>query len=140
MSDSDGLAGSSSSNGGGVINDAGGAGVGQTTLSGAVEQADKAIRDSAASVVGLSDIEWYLFCDHLSRMLNRLDSFNVTDLDLCLGQGKTAHLSIMRPSKLSGFLRPFHLDMSGAFDPAIGENGDSQEDNGANASQRGLRS
>ena len=138
MSDSDGLAGSSSSNGGGVINGAGGVGAGHTTLSGAVEQADKAIRDSAASVVGLSDIEWYLFCDHLSRMLNRLDSFNVTDLDLCLGQGKTAHLSIMRPSKFSGLLRPFHLDMPGAFHPAIAENGDSQEGNGPSADQEAL--
>ena len=61
MSDNDGLAGNSSSNGGGVINDGGAVGAGHTTLSGAVEQADKAIRDSAASIIGCSDIEWNLF-------------------------------------------------------------------------------
>ena len=139
MSDNDGLAGNSSSNGGGVINDGGAVGAGHTTLSGAVEQADKAIRDSAASIIGCSDIEWYLFCDHLSRMLNRLDSFNVTDLDLCLGQGKTAHLSIVRPTKFSGLLRPFHLDLPGAFDPAKAENGDSQEGGGPSFDEEALR-
>lgn len=131
MSDNDGLAGNSSSNGGGVINDGGAVGAGHTTLSGAVEQADKAIRDSAASVVGLSDIEWYLFCDRLGRMLNRLEAFNVTNLDLSLGQGKTAHLSIMRPFEPCGLTLPLRLDVPGAFDPAKAENGDSQEGDGS---------
>ena len=139
MSDNDGLAGNSSSNGGGVINDDGAVGAGHTTLSGAVEQADKAIRDSAASIIGCSDIEWDLFCDDLGRLAHKLDAFNVTDLDLCLGQGKTAHLSIVRPTKFSGLLRPFHLDMPGAFDPAKAENGGSQEGDGSDSDQEALR-
>ena len=139
MSDNDGLAGNSSSNGGGVINDGGAVGAGHTTLSGAVEQADKAIRDSAASVIGCSDIDWNLFCDDLGRLAHKLDAFNVTDLDLCLGQGKTAHLSIVRPTKFSGLLRPFHLDLPGAFDPAKAENGDSQEGGGPSFDEEALR-
>lgn len=83
MSDSDGLAGSSSSNGGGVINDAGGVGVGHTTLSGAVEQADKAIRDKASAIIFGGDIDWDLFRDDLRRLTNGLDALD----KLCLHLG-----------------------------------------------------
>ena len=140
MSDSDGLAGSSSSNGGGVINDAGGAGVGQTTLSGAVEQADKAIRDMASAIIFGGDIDLNLFRYDLRRLSDGLDALDKLCLDLRRIYCEPTNLRFMRLLDGSILQIPLDLNMPGAFDPAIGENGDSQEGNGANASQRGLRS
>ncbi len=76
MSDSDGLAGNSSSNGGGVSSDGGGIGAGQTTLSGAVEQADKAIRDMASAIIFSGDIDLDLFGDALRRLADGLDALD----------------------------------------------------------------
>ncbi len=133
MSDSDGLGGSSSSNGGGVSSDAGGIGAGHTTLSGAVEQADKAIRDSAASIIGCSDIEWNLFCDDLGRLAHKLDAFNITRFDLCLDQQEPTDFRVVLFRDFGGLSLPLLCHFAGAFDPAKAENGDSQEGDGPNA-------
>lgn len=139
MSDNDGLAGNSSSNGGGVINDGGAVGAGHTTLSGAVEQADKAIRDSAASVVGFSDIDWNLFCDDLGRLAHKLDALDKLRLHHCARESEARNRRIRDllggsrlavPPRLSGFC---------AFDPAKAENGDSQEGGGPSFDEEALR-
>ena len=94
MSDSDGLAGSSSSNGGGVINGAGGVGAGHTTLSGAIEQADKAIRDMASAIIFGGDIDWDLFRDDLRRLTNGLDALDKLCLHHCARRSEAADLRI----------------------------------------------
>lgn len=139
MSDNDGLAGNSSSNGGGVINDGGAVGAGHTTLSGAVEQADKAIRDSAASVVGFSDIDWNLFDHRFRSLLDVFHPLDISSLNLRLDQLQPGIFCV------SCLLNSRHLRvredlrMPGAFDPAKAENGDSQEGGGSDSDQEALR-
>lgn len=139
MSDNDGLGGSSSSNGGGVSSDAGGIGAGHTTLSGAVEQADKAIRDSAASVVVSRDINWNLLNDSLRNAARYLAALDVSSLDFRFDKCETGNFSVVCSLNLGGLTLPFRLDLTGAFHPAKAENGDSQEGDGPNADQEGLR-
>lgn len=95
MSDSDGLAGNSSSNGGGVISDAGGVGVGHITLSGAVEQADKAIRDMASAIIFGGNINFDLFRDDLRRLADGLDALNKLCLHHCARESEATNLRIM---------------------------------------------
>lgn len=139
MSDNDGLAGNSSSNGGGVINDGGAVGAGHTTLSGAVEQADKAIRDSAASVVGFSDIDWNLFDHRFRSLLDVFHPLDISSLNLRLDQLQPGIFCV------SCLLNSRHLRvcedlrMPGAFDPAKAENGDSQEGGGPSFDEEALR-
>lgn len=133
MSDNDGLGGSSSSNGGGVSSDGGGIGAGHTTLSGAVEQADKAIRDMTSAVIFGGDIDWNLLRYDLRRLAYRLDALNELCLNLRRVYCEPANLRFVR-SLDGGLLRvPPDLNMPGAFDPAKAENGDSQEGDGPNA-------
>ena len=96
MSDSDGLAGNSSSNGGGVSSDTGGVGAGHTTLSGAVEQADKAIRDMASAIIFGGDIDWNLLRDDLRRLADGLDALDKLSLDLRARHRKPTDLDVMR--------------------------------------------
>lgn len=135
MSDSDGLGGNSSSDGGGVISDAGAVGAGHTTLSGAVEQADKAIRDSTTRVIGGSDIDWNLFCDDLRSLTDILFTLNEARLYLRFDRLEASNLGVVYEFTLGGLTLPLQLDMTGAFDPAIRENGGSQEDDRSNAGQ-----
>lgn len=139
MSDSDGLAGNSSSNGGGVINDGGAVGAGHTTLSGAVEQADKAIRDSAASVIGGSDIDWNLFCNDLRRLTDVLFTLDEACLHLRFDRLNAGNLGVVSTFTYRGL--PVPLDLRGvcAFDPAKAENGGTQEDDGSDSDQEALR-
>lgn len=139
MSDNDGLAGNSSSNGGGVINDGGAVGAGHTTLSGAVEQADKAIRDSAASIIGCSDIDWNLFCDDLARLADKLDAFDISCLDLSFDLQDPTHLRVMCFRDFGRLKLPFVFHARRAFDPAKAENGGSQEGDGSDSDQEALR-
>ena len=96
MSDNDGLAGNSSSNGGGVINDDGAVGAGHTTLSGAVEQADKAIRDKASAIIFGGDIDWDLFRDDLRRLTNGLDALDKLCLHLGSRNREAINLAFIR--------------------------------------------
>lgn len=139
MSDNDGLAGSSSSNGGGVSSDAGGVGAGQTTLSGAVEQADKTVRDSATSVIGCSDIDWNLFRDDLRRLADSASALYVTRLDFSFDQQEPAHFRVVLFRDLCGLSVPLSFYFSGPLDPAVAEDGDSQQDDSPDAYDQGLR-
>lgn len=139
MSDSDGLAGSSSSNGGGVISDAGGVGAGQTTLSGAVEQADKAIRNMASAVIFGGDIDWNLFDQRFRSLLDVFHPLDVSSFDLRLDQLQPGIFCVSCLLNRCYLRVCEDLNMPGAFHPAITENGDSQEDDGSNAGQHPLR-
>lgn len=139
MSDNDGLAGSSSSNGGGVNSDGGGVGAGHTTLSGAVEQADKAIRDSAASIVGWRDIVRNLFDDHLSGLPDKLDPFDVLRFDLCLNESETGYFCIASFLKGGRLSFKLHLDMPRTLDPTEAEHGGHQQSDSADADEHRLR-
>ena len=94
MSDNEGLAGNSSSNGGGVINDGGAVGAGHTTLSGAVEQADKANGNITASVIFGGDIDLDLFRDDLRRLTHGLDALDKLSLHHCARRSEAADLRI----------------------------------------------
>ena len=131
MSDNDGLAGNSSSNGGGVINDGGAVGAGHTTLSGAVEQADKAIRDMASAVIFGGDIDWNLLRNDLRRLANGLDALDKLCLNLRRVYCEPTDLRFVRLLDGSVLQVPPDLHMPGAFDPAKAENGGSQEDDGS---------
>ena len=96
MSDNEGLAGNSSSDGGGAISAAGGVGVGQTTLSGAIEQADKAIRDMASAIIFGGDIDWDLFRDDLRRLTNGLDALDKLCLHLGSRNREAINLAFIR--------------------------------------------
>ena len=139
MSDNDGLAGNSSSNGGGVINDGGAVGAGHTTLSGAVEQADKAIRDMASAVIFGGDIDWNLLRNDLRRLANGLDALDKLCLNLRRVYCEPTDLRFVRLLDGSVLQVPPDLHMPGAFDPAKAENGDSQEDDGSDSDQEALR-
>ena len=128
MSDSDGLAGSNSSDGGGVINAAGGVGAGHTTLSGAVEQADKAIRDMASAIIFGGDIDWNLLRNDLRRLSNGLDALDKLCLNLSADERKSADFEIMRLLTRGRLDVPLGLNMAGAFDPTVTEDGGRQED------------
>lgn len=131
MSDSDGLAGNSSSNGGGVINDGGAVGAGHTTLSGAVEQADKAIRDMASAVIFGGDIDWNLLRNDLRRLANGLDALDKLCLNLRRVYCEPTDLRFVRLLDGSVLQVPPDLHMPGAFDPAKAENGGTQEGDGS---------
>jgi len=131
MPDSDGLAGSSSSNGGGIISDAGGVGAGHTTLSGAVEQADKAIRDMASAVIFGGDIDLNLFRYDLRRLSDGLDALDKLCLNLRRMYCEPTNLRFMRLLDGSSLQIPLDLNMPGAFDPAKAENGGTQEGDGS---------
>jgi len=131
MSDSDGLGGSSSSNGGGVSSDGGGIVAGHTTLSGAVEQADKAIRNMASAVIFGGDIDWNLLRDDLRRLADGLDALDKLCLNLRRVYCEPTDLRFVRLPNGSVLQVPTYLDMPGAFDPAKAENGDSQEGDGS---------
>lgn len=133
MSDSDGLGGSSSSNGGGVISDGGGTGAGHTTLSGAVEQADKAIRDMASAVIFGGDIDLDFFSNDLRRLADGLDALNKFCLHHSARKRESAYLGSDGFISLEALLRPHRLDVPGAFHPAKAENGDSQQSDGSDA-------
>ena len=131
MSDSDGLAGNSSSNGGGVINDGGAVGAGHTTLSGAVEQADKANGNITASVIFGGDIDWNLFDQRFRSLLDVFHPLDVFSFDLRLDQ---LQAGIFCVSCLVNrrYLRVCEdLHMPGAFHPAKAENGGTQEGDGS---------
>lgn len=131
MSDNDGLAGNSSSNGGGVINDGGAVGAGHTTLSGAVEQADKAIRDMASAVIFGGDIDWNLLRNDLRRLANGLDALDKLCLNLRRVYCEPTDLRFVRLLDGSVLQVPPDLHMPGAFDPAKAENGGTQEGDGS---------
>lgn len=139
MSDSDGLAGSSSSNGGGIISDAGGVGAGQTTLSGAVEQADKAIRNMASAVIFGGDIDLNLFRYDLRRLSDGLDALDKLCLNLRRMYCEPTDLRFMRLLDGSILQIPLDLNMPGAFDPPVAEDGGSQKDDSPDAYDQGLR-
>lgn len=131
MSDNEGLAGNSSSNGGGVINDGGAVGAGHTTLSGAVEQADKAIRDMASAVIFGGDIDWNLLRNDLRRLANGLDALDKLCLNLRRVYCEPTDLRFVRLLDGSVLQVPPDLHMPGAFDPAKAENGGTQEGDGS---------
>jgi hypothetical protein len=133
MSDNDGLGGSSSSNGGGISSDGGGIGAGHTVLSGAVEQADKAIRDMASAIIFGGDIDWNLLRNDLRRLANGLDALDKLCLNLRRVYCEPTDLRFVRLLDGSILQVPADLNPTGAFDPAKAENGDSQEDNRPNA-------
>lgn len=131
MSDNEGLAGNSSSNGGGVINDGGAVGAGHTTLSGAVEQADKAIRDMASAVIFGGDIDWNLLRNDLRRLANGLDALDKLCLNLRRVYCEPTDLRFVRLLDGSVLQVPPDLHMPGAFDPAKAENSGTQEGDGS---------
>lgn len=131
MSDNEGLAGNSSSNGGGVINDGGAVGAGHTTLSGAVEQADKAIRDMASAVIFGGDIDWNLLRNDLRRLANGLDALDKLCLNLRRVYCEPIDLRFVRLLDGSVLQVPPDLHMPGAFDPAKAENSGTQEGDGS---------
>lgn len=139
MSDNEGLAGSSSSNGGGVINDSGAVGAGHTTLSGAVEQADKAIRDMTSAVIFGSNINWNLFRNDLRRLADGLDALDKLSLNLRRVYCEPTNISVMCSLDGNVLNLPPELRMPGAFDPAKAENGGSQEGDGSDSDQEALR-
>lgn len=131
MSDNDGLAGNSSSNGGGVISDGGAVGAGHTTLSGAVEQADKAIRDMASAIIFGGDIDLDLFGDDLRRLTHGLNALDKLRLYHCARESEARNLSVMELFDRSRRCFPLRLYSSGAFDPAKAKNDGSQEGDGS---------
>ena len=128
MSESLGSGGSNSSDGGGSISTNGGVGDGQSTLSGAVEQADKASRDAASSVVLSGDIDWDLLRDDLRRLALNAHALHVTSLHLRLNHLQPGDLSVMGFLQLGNLRVPLVLHMPGALDPAKPDQGDGEVD------------